>query len=76
MVLFAMQLTLTAELERRFWDCDYKAASTLLSSADAAQCSQVYEKFYAERFKSFEEFLVYWRANKEREHKARAARHK
>lgn len=59
-------------LEELYWDCDYASTQTLIGGSEAAVCSAAYEKFRAERFKSFDEFMKYWQENKAREHKARA----
>jgi hypothetical protein len=67
-------ITLPANLdiEKTYWDCDYATTQTLAGFEEAAICSTVFEKLKADKFKgSFQDFMVWWKANKEREYASR-----
>ncbi len=63
------------DVEKTFWDCDYATTQAMAGPEEAAICSAVFEKLKADKFKgSFQDLMVWWKANKEREYKARAAK--
>lgn len=62
-----------AEVEKGYWDCDYAVNQGRLDFGDAEYCSKLYERLKKEKFNSdFDQFLRWWKANKERENVARA----
>ena len=65
-------------LERAFWYCDYVATTEGLHATPIAACRFATEELKRAKFGgNFQEFLEWWRDNKEAEHvKAADARHR
>ena len=63
-----------SEVEKVYWDCEFMATEGRISLDHAAGCSELYEHLKKEKFGGeFERFLVWWKANKERERLIRSA---
>jgi hypothetical protein len=63
-----------ADVEKIWWDCDYASTQAMAGQSEAALCSLAFEKLKADKFKGdFTAFMTWWKANKEREYKARAS---
>lgn len=61
------------EVERIYWDCDFKGSRHILNFDDAQLCSSVFERLKTEKFNSeFDRFLEWWRLNRKREYASRS----
>ena len=55
----------TTALRQDFLDCERQASSALMSSADAARCSTVYEQLLKREFQGdFAKLLAWWQAQR------------
>jgi hypothetical protein len=72
LLFFSFCVHATSDLEKTYWDCDYVSTTQGMSLSEGVECVVIYDKLVKEKFKgSFENFLNWWKENKDKEHSIR-----
>lgn len=72
LLLFISTVHASTDLEKKYWDCDYAAITSMLNQSDAAICSEIFENLKKEKFNdSWQEFYSWWIKNKQHQYNLR-----